>query len=195
MVPSKGSNENPGDDVRAVTRSQLSLLSTALVITALDQVVKRVVVNTMELGQSIDVVGSVVRLTRTSNTGGAFGLLRGQGSWFVVVSAVAALAIAVMSRQIARGRRIERIAFGLILGGAVGNLIDRIRLGSVIDFIDVGGSAYRWPAFNVADSGITIGVTLLAITLIFLSGTQNGREPAANHHNDDEPRTDAGEGR
>jgi len=168
------SNNNRG----ALSRAQFWLFSTALVIAALDQVVKRVVVNAMEMGQSIDVVDSFVRLTRTSNTGGAFGLLRGRGNWFIVVSVVAALAIAALSRQIARvGRRVERLAFGLILGGAVGNLIDRIRLGAVIDFIDVGGSGYRWPAFNVADSAITIGVTLLAISLVFFGGTTDGREP------------------
>lgn len=162
---------------RALTRAQLWLFSTALVIAAMDQAVKRVVVNAMQMGQSIDVVGSVVRLTRTSNTGGAFGLLRGNSTWFIVVSFIASLAIAAMSRQIAKGRRIERLAFALILGGAVGNLIDRVRLGSVVDFIDIGGSAYRWPAFNVADSAITVGVTLLAVTLIFFGGAVDGREP------------------
>lgn len=164
----------------ALSRAQLWLFSTALVITALDQVVKRVVVDAMEMGQAIDVVGSVVRLTRTSNTGGAFGLLRGRGNWFIVVSFVAALAIAALSRQIARGRRVERLAFGLILGGAVGNLIDRVRLGAVIDFIDIGGSGYRWPAFNVADSAITIGVTLLAVSLVFFGGACDGREPESD---------------
>lgn len=166
-----------GNSRGALSRAQLWLFSTALVIAALDQVVKRVVVNAMQLGQSIDVVGSVVRLTRTSNTGGAFGLLRGRGSWFIVVSLVAALAIAAMSRQIAKGRRIERLAFGLIMGGAVGNLIDRIRVGSVTDFVDIGGSVYRFPAFNVADSAITIGVTLLAVSLVFFGAAANGREP------------------
>jgi signal peptidase II len=166
-----------GNNRGALSRAQLWLFSTALVITALDQVVKRVVVNAMEVGQAIDVVGSLVRLTRTCNTGGAFGLLRGRGNWFIVVSFVAALAIAALSRQIARGRRVERLAFGLILGGAVGNLIDRVRLGAVIDFIDIGGTGYRWPAFNVADSAITIGVTLLAVSLVFFGGASDGRKP------------------
>jgi len=169
-----------GNNRGALSRAQLWLFSTALVITALDQVVKRVVVDAMEMGQAIDVVGSFVRLTRTSNTGGAFGLLRGRGNWFIVVSFVAALAIAALSRQIARGRRVERLAFGLILGGAVGNLIDRVRLGAVIDFIDIGGSGYRWPAFNVADSAITIGVTLLAVSLVFFGGACDGRRPESD---------------
>jgi signal peptidase II len=172
-MATSGNSDKPGGSSR-VTRSQLILFSTALVITALDQVVKRVVVNTMEMGQSINVIGTFVRLTRTSNTGGAFGILRNHGTWFILVSTAAALVIAAMSRSIARGRRIERLAFGLILGGAVGNLIDRIRIDSVVDFVDIGGSAYRWPAFNVADSAITIGVTLLAVTLVFLGGTRDG---------------------
>ena len=159
---------DPSDSNRGtLSRAQLWLFSVALVVAALDQVVKRVVVNAMQLGQSIDVMGSVVRLTRTSNTGGAFGLLRGRSHWFIVVSLVAALAIAALSRQIARGRRIERVAFGLIMGGAVGNLIDRIRLGSVVDFIDIGGSVYRWPAFNVADSAITVGMLIFVFHLLF----------------------------
>ena len=167
------------------------MFSTALLITALDQVVKRVVVNAMELGQSIDVVGSFVRLTRTANTGGAFGILRGRSSWFIVVALVAAVAIAALSRQIARGRRIERVAFSLIMGGALGNLIDRFRIGSVVDFIDIGGSAYRWPAFNVADSCITIGVTLLAISIVFM-GAGAGRGAADPDRN---PNPSEGDGR
>lgn len=170
---------DPSNNSRgALSRAQCWLFSTALIIAVLDQVVKRVVVSAMEMGQTIDVVGSFVRLTRTSNTGGAFGLLRGRGNWFIVVSFVAVLAIAALSRQIVRGgRRVERLAFGLILGGALGNLIDRIRLGAVTDFIDIGGSGYRWPAFNVADSAISIGVTLLAISLVFFGGPADGREP------------------
>jgi signal peptidase II len=172
MVPS-GNNETPGGSASATTRAQITLFSTALLITALDQVVKRVVVNTLQWGSSIDVIGTFVRLTRTSNTGGAFGILRGRGNWFIVVSVAAALTIGVLSRQISRGRRLERFAFSLILGGALGNLVDRLRLGSVVDFVDIGGSAYRFPAFNVADSCITIGVTLLAIGLIFFGGGTN----------------------
>jgi signal peptidase II len=144
------------------------MLASALGLTALDQAVKRAVVSTMSLGESIEVVGSIVRLTRTSNTGGAFGLLRGRSGWFIVVSVLAAAGIVAFSRRLARSPRIERVAFTLILGGAVGNVIDRIRAGAVVDFIDIGGSAYRWPAFNVADSCITIGVTLLAVSLVFL---------------------------
>ena len=165
MVPSK-------DSRGTVTGAQVRLLATALVITVLDQVVKGVVVNAMRMGESISLIGHVVRFTRTSNTGAAFGIFRGGSVWFAGLSLVAAVLIAALSRQIARGRRIERVAFGLILGGTVGNLIDRIRLGAVVDFIDIGVNSVRWPAFNVADSAITIGVTLLAVSLLFLGGAR-----------------------
>lgn len=140
---------------------------TALCITVADQVVKKVVTVVMDLGQSIDFLGSVVRFTRMANTGAAFGMMKGRSLWFVIVSAVASVAIMAFHREIAKMRSMERLAFGLILGGAVGNLIDRLRVGAVIDFIDIGVGGVRWPAFNVADSAITIGVTILAFHLLF----------------------------
>jgi signal peptidase II len=160
--------EAANDTRPAGVRAQIRMLAVAFGIVVLDQVVKRVVVAKLSPGASINVLGSFVRFTRTSNTGGAFGLMRGRSAWFVVVSVLASAAIVVFSRRLARTRPIEQAAFTLILGGAVGNLIDRVRLGAVVDFIDIGGSAYRWPAFNVADSCIVIGVTLLAVSLVFL---------------------------
>ncbi len=148
----------------------LSLLLLGASIVVADQIVKLIVVNAMRMGSSIDVIGTFVRLTRTSNTGAAFGLFRGGSMWFVWISAAASIAIIAFSREIAKMRFWERTAFGLVLGGAVGNLVDRIRIGAVVDFIDIGFGALRWPSFNVADSAITIGVTILAIHIVFLSG-------------------------
>jgi signal peptidase II len=148
--------------------SVLRLFVTAACVVGLDQAVKAVVVSVLPSGHSVDFLGAIVRFTRTSNTGAAFGLLRGQGTWFIVVSALAAIAIVVFRREIAKLRRWDQAAFGLILGGAVGNLIDRIRLGAVIDFIDIGFRDLRWPSFNVADSAISIGVVILAASFILL---------------------------
>ena len=67
-------------------------------------------------------------------------------------------------------KRWEQIAFGLVLGGAVGNLIDRVRFGAVVDFLDFGVGDLRWPAFNIADSAITVGVVLLAVNVVFFAG-------------------------
>lgn len=140
---------------------------TALCITVADQVVKKVVTIVMDLGQSVDFIGSVVRFTRMANTGAAFGMMKGRSLWFIIISAAASVAIVAFHREIARMRSMERLAFGLILGGAVGNLIDRVRVGAVVDFIDIGVGGLRWPAFNVADSAITIGVVILAYHLLF----------------------------
>ncbi|MBN2564433.1 MAG: signal peptidase II [Candidatus Eisenbacteria bacterium] len=180
------------DSSGTASRAQARLLLTALAVTVADQAVKRAVASATRIGESVDVIGSFVRITRTSNTGGAFGIFRGRAGWFIVVSVLAAAAIVAFSRQLAKARRIEQTAFALILGGAVGNLIDRIRVGAVVDFIDIGGSAYRWPAFNVADSCITIGVTLLAVSLVFLRSVPSELREAPPGSG---ARTDAGDGR
>jgi signal peptidase II len=159
--------------------AQLRLFAIAAAIVVADQITKLVVTASMRFGELIDVIGPFVRLTRTENTGAAFGLLRGRGVIFVVISSLAAIAIIVMRRTIARMRRWEQIAFGLILGGAIGNLIDRLRIGAVVDFIDIGVNSLRWPAFNVADSAITIGVVILALNLLILTRpAENGPAPA-----------------
>ncbi len=157
------SNPSPPARAAAVRR----LFVTAFCITVADQVVKKVVTTVMELGESVDFIGTVVRFTRVSNTGAAFGMLRGRSFLFIVISAAASLAIIAFGRQIARQRVWEQVAFGLILGGAVGNLVDRVFLGAVVDFINIGIGDLRWPYFNVADSAITIGVATLAFHLLF----------------------------
>jgi signal peptidase II len=154
------------------------MFATALAIIVADQIVKRVVVASLTLGEPVNVLGSFARFTRAENTGAAFGVFRGRGVWFIVVSAAASIAIAAFSREIAKMRRWEQVAFGLILGGALGNLIDRLRLGAVVDFIDLGVNDARFAAFNVADSAITIGVTLLAVHLLFLSRPRRTGTPA-----------------
>ncbi len=167
---------------RRGTPARILLLAAAIVLA--DQVVKLIVVQTVRLGASIDVVGSIVRLTHTSNTGAAFGLFRGGGAWFIWISAVASIAIIAFTREIAKMRFWERTAFGLVLGGAVGNLIDRVRLGAVVDFLDIGFGAARWPAFNVADSAISVGVVILAIHIVFLSGSRSSESLAARRESE-----------
>jgi signal peptidase II len=169
----------------AVSRgAALRLFATGLCVVALDQAVKAVVVSVLPFGRAVDFLGSIVRFTRTTNTGAAFGLLRGQGPWFIVVSAAAAIAITLFRREIAKLRRWDQIAFGLILGGAVGNLIDRVRLGAVIDFIDIGIGDLRWPSFNVADSAISIGVVILAYSFIIIPRSRDAATDAAHEQPD-----------
>ncbi|RME84191.1 MAG: signal peptidase II, partial [Zetaproteobacteria bacterium] len=112
------------------------------------------------------VIPGVFDLVRAHNTGVAFSLLVGAPSWALAVLALAILAW-IVHAMIVSSDRIERLLLAAITGGAIGNLIDRLRLGYVVDFLDVHIGPYHWPAFNVADAAITIGaigLTWRAIT-------------------------------
>jgi signal peptidase II len=117
----------------------------------------------MFMGQSFPFLGHVVYLAYVRNTGGAFSLLRGRSLLFIVVACLVLLAMLIFIRRILGMDRVWTISLGLVAGGTLGNLIDRLRLGgSVVDFID-----FRfWPVFNVADSAITIGMVILALKVI-----------------------------
>ena len=119
-------------------------------------------------GETISVVGEWVRLHLVYNRGAAFGLHLGPYSrWiFLVIAVLAVVILYRMSVSSPPGDRFRQLALGLVAGGAVGNLIDRIRSDQgVVDFLDVGIGALRWPTFNVADIGVTCGAVLLAILL------------------------------
>ncbi len=135
----------------------------------LDQLTKHLVVRRFRLHESVPVIPGFFDLTYVRNPGAAFGFLAGaHGMWrsifFVTVSIVALAVIAALVRQ-ARDR-LQLMAFALIAGGAVGNLIDRLRFGDVVDFIDWYYRSFHWPTFNIADSAISIGVGLLAIDML-----------------------------
>lgn len=137
----------------------------------LDQVSKALALRHLRPGVSFHLIDGVLALRLGLNTGLAFGLLAGlDESWRWVVSVVSIGALIVLARVASRilptGGWLARIGLGLVFGGAVGNLIDRARFGAVVDFVDVYWQAYHWPAFNTADSAITLGVVLLAATLI-----------------------------
>ena len=139
-----------------------------LAIFLLDQASKYVVATHFRVGESRPVVEGIIHLTYVRNTGGAFGLLKGWVPLLVVVSVVAILVIlriAVMRRTVSPRRRLGQWAIAAILGGALGNLADRLHLGYVVDFLD-----FRvWPVFNVADIAITVGVGLLILELLLPS--------------------------
>lgn len=131
-------------------------------ILAADQLTKALVVQHLALHDSLPVLPPALYLTYVHNTGAAFGLLKGQQRFFIAVSLVV---IAWMAWELAgRPRRPLMVRWGcaLVLGGAIGNLSDRLRLGVVIDFIDLR----VWPVFNVGDSAITIGVALLILHIV-----------------------------
>jgi signal peptidase II len=152
------------------------VLLVAGAIVVLDQVTKAVVLERLPPGIRVDLVEGLLTFTLVMNPGLAFGLLGDiPVAWRWVVAALSLVALGVLARVAVRvlptGSRLDAAAIGLILGGAVGNLIDRARFGAVVDFIDVHYRGWHWPAFNVADSAITIGVAMLALRLVV-------REPA-----------------
>ncbi len=153
------------------------------VVVVLDQATKLLVQRAFRLGESLPVLPGFFNLTYVLNPGAAFGLLAGaaaafRGPFFIAVSVLAIAVICYYHARYARGHPLPTVGLALILGGALGNLIDRLRpLGMVIDFLDFYLGVYHWPAFNVADSGITVGVGLLLVEMLRERGG-NGRGAA-----------------
>ncbi len=151
----------------------LKWLWLSLLAIILDQVSKLVVDNTMQLYESIPLI-PYFNLTYVHNTGAAFSFLSEAGGWQRWFFAILALVIsAVLSVWLARLQKHETllaVALSLVLGGAIGNLIDRLAYGYVIDFLDVYYNTWHWPAFNIADSAITLGVMLMLAESFGLGG-------------------------
>ena len=151
----------------------IRVLALAGVLVVLDQITKAIALDRLALGAPVPLT-SWLSLTLVMNPGLAFGLLRGvPPGWRWVVAGLSVVALVVLARVALRILPADgwpgRVAIGLVFGGAVGNLIDRLRWGAVVDFVDVHWRDYHWPAFNVADSAITVGVTLLALRLLVRS--------------------------
>lgn len=147
--------------------------TTALVALAADQLTKYLVRENMAIGESWPAQG-FLRLTHSTNTGSAFGLFQDQTAILTIASVFAIGFIIYFYRSHSDRTWITKTTVGLLLGGAVGNLIDRVIAGRVTDFIDVG----PWPIFNLADSSITVGITLLIASLV-LTGDKSEEPPAS----------------
>jgi signal peptidase II len=146
--------------------SMLSWLWLSLAVIGLDQLSKRLVDQSMQLYQTVELL-PFFQLTYLRNQGAAFSFLSQAGGWqrwfFIALAVVASLAICYWLNRLGRHQRFEAAAWALVLGGALGNLIDRTLYGYVIDFLDVFYRDWHWPAFNVADSAITVGVAMLLV--------------------------------
>lgn len=133
-----------------------------------DQVSKVYVDTKMSLYQSIPVIDGLFSLTYLRNRGAAFSFLA-DASWrlpfFILVSLIAAVVILVSFSKMRDDQKLAQVSLAMIFSGAIGNLIDRVRLGEVIDFLDVYWKTHHWPAFNIADSLICVGVALIVIDL------------------------------
>ena len=143
----------------------LLVAGVAVVVFAIDRVTKAWVSENIPLGTARPVVGDYVRIVHAQNTGAAFGLLPERTTLLSVLSVVAVLAIVYYYRQIASNSALVSATLGMQLGGAFGNLLDRITQGYVVDFVDVGLGDVRFWAFNVADSSIVVGIILVTLAL------------------------------
>jgi len=143
----------------------------ALALVAADQATKMIIVSRFHMNESLEVIPGFFSIVYIRNRGAAFGMLSNiEGEWvsrgFMIVALVAIVAIAVLYRSLPSEDRASRASLVLIGSGALGNLIDRARYGSVTDFLLFYIGEYQWPAFNVADSCITIGVFILGYALM-----------------------------
>ena len=133
-----------------------------------DQLTKLWIVQQFTLHETLPVIPGFFNLTLLYNSGAAFGILSGlpmlwRQIFFISISAAAVIALVIMQRKLGRQHVLYSISFGLISGGALGNMVDRVRWGAVADFLDFYIGKYHWPAFNVADSGITVGIALFIL--------------------------------
>lgn len=142
----------------------LILLGVAILTIILDQITKWIIVQSLDFSETwepIPALSGIFDITYTRNTGAAFGMARDFGNIFLIIAIVVVAAILYYYRTLPRGVLLMRVALGLQMGGAVGNAIDRVTRGFVVDFFHLHG----WPIFNIADSSIVVGVGMLIVTM------------------------------
>jgi len=159
----------PTDDSKTVPTGMLHWLWITVVVIVLDQITKNMASHYLNLYESIEVM-PMFNITLAHNTGAAFSFLAQEGGWqrwfFAVIAVVVSVALTIWLKTLPKTNRWLAISLALILGGAIGNVYDRIVLGYVVDFLDVYWGMSHFPAFNIADAGITIGAVMMAIDVI-----------------------------
>ncbi len=160
---------SPAEPVNA---RRLEIWLPALVVVA-DQITKYLVRRSLPLHDSVSVLPGFLDFTHVRNTGAAFGMLNAVNFPFktaviAMVAMGALVGVALYARGLAHDQRLARVGLALILGGAAGNLIDRLAIGSVVDFVDVYWRSYHFWAFNIADSAITVGVAAMILDMIWV---------------------------
>ncbi len=129
-----------------------------------DQLIKSYIENNFIYGESISIIKNIFHITYVKNTGAAFGILKGKIAFFIIMTAVIVIFLLIYRYYYVKQSILFDISFALIIGGAIGNLIDRVRFSYVVDYLD-----FRvWPVFNLADSAVVIGAIILVIHVIFL---------------------------
>jgi signal peptidase II len=170
-----GTERSPGEAIDIISESGpadgdskaglMGLLTLAGLVFALDQITKALVARQLEFGETLVFaeasLGRVFRLHHARNTGLAFGMFQGNNDLFLILSIAIVLILLAFAMRLPVGDRLSRAAIGMQVGGALGNAVDRMRLGYVTDFLDFFVGTWHWPTFNVADSAIVVGVGLL----------------------------------
>ncbi|HSB72423.1 MAG TPA: signal peptidase II [Candidatus Methylomirabilis sp.] len=149
----------------------MSFYLIALAVLLLDQATKQVIIRTLRLGEGFPIVPGYFDITFVLNPGAAFSFLATlsehvRNPFFIAISITAIVLIVIYHSRFAHQHRLASLALSLILGGATGNLVDRLRYGVVVDFLDVHIHQYHWPVFNVADSAISVGVGLMLLEMV-----------------------------
>ncbi|MBN1694096.1 signal peptidase II [candidate division WOR-3 bacterium] len=156
-------------------KQRLFFLPISLSVLFLDQLTKKWIMDTMLYGDSKSIIGNIVRFTFIRNPNSVFGLRFGGP---VISTSLTVIAfVFVLFLFFKSNNRFSLVSFSLIIGGAMGNLTDRIRYMEVVDFIDVGVTRWRWPTFNVADSFVTIGLILIVIYFLFIDTSHKEPNP------------------
>jgi len=166
------SQEEPGNSEHPPLVGQAEIWI-ALLVVVFDQITKAIVRAHVPLHDDVTLITGMLDITYVRNTGAAFGMFNAidfpfKAAVIAVVAAAAMVAIAGYAARLAPAQRMARIGLALILGGAVGNLIDRVTFGYVVDFVDVYWRTYHFWAFNVADSAITVGVAVMVLDMLGL---------------------------
>jgi signal peptidase II len=155
----------------------IALIAAAVI--ALDQYTKYLICANLGMYGRIEVIPGYLDIIHIRNSGVAFGFLKGFGTQYKTLSLIGVAAVAVfllgfLISQVRRDQKLQAFSLALIVGGAIGNIIDRFRLGEVVDFVDAHWQGiYHWPAFNVADMAISIGIVLLLIDELLLQKISN----------------------
>ncbi|MFB5266230.1 signal peptidase II [Paenibacillus enshidis] len=145
----------------------------AFIVFLLDQGTKYLIATRMELGETIPVIGSFFQITSHRNQGAAFGILQGQRELFIVITVVVVIAIIWYLRKTVRnGQKLLPFGLSLVLGGAIGNFLDRAIAGEVVDFARFNFGSYTFPIFNIADSAIVVGVAIIILDTLLESRRQ-----------------------
>jgi signal peptidase II len=138
----------------------------AILIILLDQITKWLIVSRMEFGDSITIINNFLYITSHRNRGAAWGILQGQMWLFYLITLIVIFAIIFYMQKAAKGKWLLGVSLAFMLGGAIGNFIDRVVRKEVVDFIHTFIFGYNFPVFNIADSALCIGVVLLMIVML-----------------------------